>query len=172
MKVKALDHITINLKEVEKSFEFYETLFGCEKINTIEMGEKFNHFYRLSGNVRLELLQYNVPKDTISGAHTDLGKLRHFAVVVDSVDEAKAICDKMGYKINMQPTFVEKIQCKIMMIEDPNGVEIEVMDDAQEVCAGEDFAGHGVERCHGIGCVIGNDIAIGSPLLLNEDCGF
>lgn len=128
MRVKKIDHITVNVKDLKKSFEFYEKVLGLEKLNTVDMGDHILHYYRLFEGCRLELIEYFGERKGLVASSTDLGIYRHFAVIVDNLDEIKRICEQNGYVINLPPTYIENIKCKIMLIQDPNGVEIETIE--------------------------------------------
>lgn len=128
MLLKGLDHITINVTDLAKSFEFYENVLELEKIGTVDLGDHTLHYMGLPGGSRLELIEYHFDNLLIKAKNTDIGIFRHVAFVVDSLDEIKKRCDKYNVKINLQPIFVEKLNCKVLLIEDPNGVELELVE--------------------------------------------
>jgi Lactoylglutathione lyase and related lyases len=128
MKVISLDHITINVKDIEKSFEFYQKVLELERLEPIDLGDRILHYFKLYDGCRLELIQYlNQQKSYETGA-TDIGIYRHFAVVVKDLDEIKQICDINSYKIRVQPFYSNALRERIMLIEDPNGVELEMIE--------------------------------------------
>ncbi len=130
MKISAVDHITINCRKVQESFEFYENVLGLSRINTIDMGDHVLHLYQLA-DVRLELIEYKNDQKSIRAGNTDTGLYRHMALRVDDIEEAYRRCRESGYGINLEPTSIEKLNGQvIMLIKDPNGVEIELIRDS------------------------------------------
>lgn len=126
MKITAVDHITINLLKVEESFQFYERIFELEKIEDVDMGDHILHLYQLPC-ARLELIEYKDKQKQIQTGNTDTGIYRHFAVCTDDLEELKMRCKEEGYALNLEPTYIEQIKKTVMLIKDPNGVEIEVI---------------------------------------------
>ena len=113
MKFSGLDHITVNVKNLEQSEKFYGDLLGLEKTGFIDMGDHTLTYFRLPREVRLELI--------------DTGIYRHFCLVTDQLAELHALCVKQGIFVRKSPSYVEKLQARTMLITDPNGVEIEII---------------------------------------------
>lgn len=126
MKIISVDHITINMREPEASFGFYEGVLGLEKVDVVDMGDHVLHLYGLPG-LKLELIEYKREQKTVCASNTDIGVYRHFAVCVDDLEECRKLCEEAGYGINMYPEFIEGIGKTVMLVRDPNGVEIEIV---------------------------------------------
>lgn len=126
MKVTALDHITINCVNIESARDFYESVLRLTELDTVDMGDHVLHYYQLPG-CRLELISYKTPQKTVTAGNTDIGVYRHFAVTVDDLDAMERTCVEKGCKIRMRPTFLPQIGRTVMLIEDPNRVEIEII---------------------------------------------
>lgn len=126
MKLIGIDHITINCTDINASFSFYEEILSLKRLNDVDLGDHVLHYYQLP-NTKLELIEYKEPQKTIIAGNTDTGIYRHFAVGTDDLMEIKRRCDEKGYKINLQPTYIPQIDKKVMLIVDPNGVEIEII---------------------------------------------
>ena len=126
LKILALDHITINLLKPEESYRFYENVLGLEKIRDVDMGDHELHLYHLA-DATLELISYKESQQTVQAGNTDVGVYRHFAVVTDNLQEAYRRCVEAGYGINLKPTFIPQIGKDIILVKDPNGVEIEIV---------------------------------------------
>jgi len=126
MKVISLDHITINCLDINITRRFYEDFLNLKPLNKVDMGDHVLHYYELPGT-RLELIEYIEEQKIYQTGNTDLGIYRHMAVVVDDLDEAFAKCKAMNISINLEPQYIAQIDKKIMLIKDPNGVEIELM---------------------------------------------
>lgn len=126
MKILSLDHVTINLLHPEASFRFYADVLDLTKINEVDMGDHVLHLYQLSG-AQLELIEYKKPQKTVQAGNTDVGVYRHFALVTDDLEELRIRCENAGYGFNLPPTFIPQIQKTVMLVRDPNGVEIELI---------------------------------------------
>ena len=57
---------------------------------------------------------------------------RHFCLEVDCLEDYLKVCQEKNVHINMMPDWVEKLGCRCMLIRDPNGVEIELIDRKKE----------------------------------------
>lgn len=126
MEIKGVDHITINMINVKESFDFYENVIGLKRIKNVDMGDHELYLYKLS-DIKLELIEYKEEQKHICAGNTDVGVYRHFALCVDDLEECKDRCERAGYGINMYPEFIEQIGQTVMLIKDPNGVEIEMI---------------------------------------------
>ena len=58
MKITGLDHITVNVTDLEKAKAFYEKVLGLEQCGFIDMGDHTLTYYALPFGVRLELIDY------------------------------------------------------------------------------------------------------------------
>jgi lactoylglutathione lyase len=125
MTIKQVNHITINVKDLDASLAFYGNVMGLERMNSIDMGDHMLDYMKLPGGVRLEFISYKFKTRSPDSVETDAGKLRHLALEVDDLDELEGRCRKAGVKIRLQPVYVEKLRCRTMLVEDPNGVELE-----------------------------------------------
>lgn len=126
MKLFAIDHITINCRDIKKACSFYETVLKLPKLNTVDMGDHMLYYYQLPG-VKLELIEYKEPQKNWETGNTDTGIYRHFAIMTDNLEEIRESCLAAGGKINMEPTFIPQLGNTVMLIGDPNGVEIELI---------------------------------------------
>lgn len=126
MKLTKIDHITINCGDIANSRKFYEGVFELKHLNDVDMGDHVLHYYQLP-DIKLELIEYKNPQKNLKTGNTDTGIYRHFAVCADDLQEIKKRCDAQGYSINLQPTYLSQIDKTVMLVVDPNGVEIEVI---------------------------------------------
>ena len=126
MSIISVDHITINMRSPEKSFSFYEEVLGLNRDDVVDMGDHVLYLYQLPG-LKLELIEYKEPQRQIHAGNTDIGVYRHFALLTDDIDALYRRCLSAGFGINMAPAFVDKLSQTVMLIKDPNGVEIEII---------------------------------------------
>ncbi|MGI6020345.1 MAG: VOC family protein [Lachnospiraceae bacterium] len=126
MKLLSIDHITINLLKIEESIRFYEDVIGLSKIEDIDMGDHILHLYQLPG-AKLELIEYKGEQKIVQTGNTDIGVYRHFAVKVEDLEAASKEIEAAGYGVNLPISFIPQLNTSIMLIKDPNGVEIELV---------------------------------------------
>lgn len=126
--LKAIDHITVNMTDKDKSFQFYGRILGLRKLNEVDMGDHRLYYYELPGGCRLELIEYKFESTVRSGAPTDRGVYRHFALETDDIDGLKHIFTRNGVKILQGPEPSDKLGVRFMLIEEPNKVEIEFVE--------------------------------------------
>ncbi len=127
MIITAVDHITINCFKLQESIDFYENVLGLSRVNIVDMGDHVLHLYQLP-DVKLELIEYKNEQKHVIAGNTDIGIYRHFAVRVDDIEEAYWRCRQAGCPINLEPTKIKQLNdMLIMLIVDPNGVEIEMI---------------------------------------------
>lgn len=126
MRLTGMDHITINCSDIKASFRFYEEVFNLKHINDVDLGDHILHYYQLP-DLKLELIEYKEPQRIWKTGNTDTGIYRHFALCSDDLPEIRKRCDDRGYKINLPPTYIPEIDKTVMLVVDPNGVEIEII---------------------------------------------
>ncbi|MBR2258028.1 MAG: VOC family protein [Blautia sp.] len=128
MKMTGLNHFTINVVDLEKSKEFYENVLGLQSCGFVDMGDHRLTYYQLPQNVKLELIQYDDPDIPVPFKPTHVGMYRHFCLETDSLDEVMENCRKYGVTVLQEPAYVEKLEFRNILILDPNGVEIEIIE--------------------------------------------
>lgn len=132
MLVNTVDHITINVKDLQKTFDFYESVMGLERSDfTMDLGFGVVYYMGLPGGVNLELVDYRTEEKRLQTNDTDLGIYRHVAYSVDSLAEIRERCRRWGARIIIEYAYNEFLNNHIMLVEDPNGVEIEFVENVK-----------------------------------------
>lgn len=126
--VKAIDHITINMAEKEKTFWFYGEVLGLEKLNDVDMGDHHLYYYQLPGSTRLELTEFNYDTSIAKYEYTNRGMYRHFALKVDDIHALYERLTANGIKVHEGPDPSDKLGVYYMLVQDPNGVEVEFVE--------------------------------------------
>ncbi len=119
------DHITINVTDLDKSRDFYGRILGLEELESVDMGDHRLYYYALTDSLLLELIVYD---DDFGTAHPNVktkGIFRHLALSCDDVDGLykKLVDNKIT--ILSKPGDVPKLNFRNILVEDPNGVELE-----------------------------------------------
>ena len=127
MKITGINHITINVLDLPKSREFYETVFELEPADFVDMGDHHLTYYALPGNVRLELIEYVSPLEDMNVSELQTGTYRHLCLETDDLEELAGRCRKWGNTLTREPSFEPKLNFRNILLKDPNGVEIEVI---------------------------------------------
>ncbi|MCR5303370.1 MAG: VOC family protein [Lachnospiraceae bacterium] len=121
----APDHITINVKDMKKSEDFYGRILGFRQLDTVDMGDHELHYFALEGGLLLELIEYT---DDFGEMHPNVktrGIYRHLAFGCDDVDALYEKLVSEGVKILSEPDYVPNLKFRNILVEDPNGVELE-----------------------------------------------
>lgn len=128
MSLKAINHITINMVDLEKSFWFYGDVLGLPKLEEADMGDHYIYYYQLPGGTKLELLRYKYETETVQPQNTSKGIYRHFALETDDIGELYDLFAEKGIEVVEKPGVSEVLKVKYMLIKDPNGVEVEFVE--------------------------------------------
>jgi len=114
LKASSIDHINMEVKDLEHSVKFYKNLFGFE-IKKEQPEEKS----KIIGNDHIKLCLYENPEMKHEGA------IAHFGFHVENFDEIMKTCESLGVTIHYDgPVQFEK--SRSIYISDPNGYDIEL----------------------------------------------
>ncbi len=124
MKIRGIEHVSINVADMDASAKFYERTLGFERLQTVpEQGFTITYF-ALPGGRRLELFDYRGANPRPSRGETDVG-LRHLAFEVDGVAEAERELRSRGVPIVLPTTELPELGVRVLLFQDPNGVTLE-----------------------------------------------
>ncbi len=127
MKILAINHITINVRDLEETKDFYANVLRLPEAGFIHMRDHTLTYYQLTPDTRLELIDYLTEQKEAHVTETDLCIYRHFCLETDDLESVAADCRAAGVPIRKEPGWVETLQCSTMLITDPNGIEIEII---------------------------------------------
>ena len=100
---------------------------GLKKLDHVRMEDHDLYYFSLGDTVRLELIHYD---EETAAVHNDVktrGIYRHFAIETDEIEELYERCKESGVKLLSELGFVERLKFTNFLLEDPNGVEIEII---------------------------------------------
>jgi lactoylglutathione lyase len=128
MKVgKNINHISINVKNLDESIRFYRDILNFEQLKSVDMPHMdldVTYFKLPGGDAMLELIHYNQNKE-ITTEVSDGGILRHIAFTVDDVDKVAEYLEGKGIELSMGPEDLDRLGIRVILIKDPNDVELE-----------------------------------------------
>ena len=121
------DHITINVTDMKKSEDFYGRILGFKQLESVDMGDHELHYFELPGGLLLELIEYT---DDFGRLHPHVktqGIYRHLAFRCDDVDSLYTKLTENGITCLSAPDYVPQLKFRNILVEDPNGVELELV---------------------------------------------
>ncbi len=119
------DHITINVRDIEKSLDFYGRILELKRLETVDMGDHILYYFELSEGLKLELIRYLEDFGEVKPDVKSRGIYRHLALECDDVDALYEKLQENGVKCLSEPGDVPKLHFRNILVEDPNGVELE-----------------------------------------------
>lgn len=114
LRAKSIDHINMKVKDLGKSIEFYEKVFGFEIKR-----EQPEHKSKIIGNDSIKLCLYEDSQMSVDGG------IVHFGFNVENFHEIMQICKNLGVKI-LYDGPIEFERSRSVYIRDPNGYDIEL----------------------------------------------
>ena len=123
--IMALDHITINVKNLEETLIFYRDILELPVLPPVETAIQKVYYFALPGGTRLELIHYYANTGISDGNELAQGNCRHFAFVVDDIKKLEAKLVRAGYSFHLPIAYSEDFHCTAGLMKDPNGFELE-----------------------------------------------
>jgi len=125
MKVRAVDHVSINVRDLETSAKFYADVLKFRKLQTVPMdkGTAITYF-EIPGGGRIELID-NPAKGPGAPREENATGLRHLAFSVDDVRAAEKDLRGRGVTIVLPATDLPSLGARVLLFLDPSGVTLE-----------------------------------------------
>ncbi len=123
--ISAVNHITINIRNVQDSARFYGELLGLPKLEEVDRGDHHIYYYGLPGGVRLELVEYRFETESSALPSNAAGSFRHFAMEVNDVKQVCQTLKQAGVPILEGPCISEELGFEYILVKEPNGCELE-----------------------------------------------
>ena len=128
MNIRQIDHVTINVTDMEKTREFYGKLLGLRELDCVDKGDHELTFFELPGGAKLELVVYRYETADNGQTATDRGRARHLAFEVDDVYALEKKLTEAGYPFHVPVSYVDKLGFSGGLTRDPNGFELEFLE--------------------------------------------
>lgn len=124
LKLGMLDHVSINLLDAQKSYDFYGRILGLKRLETVDCGEFDITYFSLPRGCRLELFDYRGKNNGARRAEDEVG-LRHIAFQVEDVAAHEKMLREAGVEIILPTCDLPNLGVRVVLFLDPNGVTIE-----------------------------------------------
>jgi catechol 2,3-dioxygenase-like lactoylglutathione lyase family enzyme len=122
--IHRIDHISINVIDIEKSIDFYTRILGFEQLETVDCGDFEITYIGLPGGSRLELFDYYARNQSHPREESEVG-LRHIAFEVDDVAANERHLRSLGVEITLPTCELPELGVRVLLFLDPNGVTLE-----------------------------------------------
>lgn len=124
MNIKKIDHVAINVQDLNKSIMFYRDILGFELLETIECdGFSISYLMTPDGS-RMELFDYRGSSPEHIRPENEIG-LRHLAFYVEDVASHEKELRNKGVEITLSACDLENLNSRVLLFLDPNGVTLE-----------------------------------------------
>jgi catechol 2,3-dioxygenase-like lactoylglutathione lyase family enzyme len=124
LKITGIEHLSINVRDMQKSKDFYTRIMGFNYIEMVDCGDFDIHYFAIPGGARLELFDYRGESKGLPREESEVG-LRHLAFQVEDVAaHEKALCEA-GVEITLPTCDLPNLHARVCLFLDPNGVTLE-----------------------------------------------
>jgi catechol 2,3-dioxygenase-like lactoylglutathione lyase family enzyme len=124
MKIKGIEHVSVNVSDMGASLAFYGEVLGLARLQTVpEEGFAITYFALPDGG-RLELFDYQGRNPAPQRGESEAG-LRHLAFEVADVAAAESELRARGVRITLPTTDLPELGVRVLLFLDPNGVTLE-----------------------------------------------
>jgi catechol 2,3-dioxygenase-like lactoylglutathione lyase family enzyme len=124
MMIKKIDHISINVFDIQKSIEFYSNVLNFKQQQTVNYESFSITYFVLQDGARLELFDYHGKNEVNSREESEVG-LRHLAFAVDDVAAQEVYLRSKDVEITLPTCDLPELGVRVLLFLDPNGVTLE-----------------------------------------------
>lgn len=125
MNISKIDHVSLNVRDMEKSLDFYGRVLGLKQLETVDCGDFGITYFGLPDGSRLELFDYHAKNQTTPREESEVG-LRHLALQVKDVAAHELLLRAEGVEITLPTCDLPNLGARVMLFLDPNGVCLEM----------------------------------------------
>jgi catechol 2,3-dioxygenase-like lactoylglutathione lyase family enzyme len=124
VKITGIEHISINIRDIQKSRDFYTQIMGFNYLEMVDCGDFDIHYYSIPGGARLELFDYRGISKDPSRDESEVG-LRHLAFLVEDVAAHEKLLREAGVEITLSTCDLPNLRARVCLFVDPNGMTLE-----------------------------------------------
>jgi glyoxylase I family protein len=131
-KISQLDHIVLNVADIERSLQFYTGVMGlkAERLDEFRTGKAGFPSVRINGDTIIDLFPVQGQQSRQSDGEKTAGNLNHFCVVTDKEDFAGIVDYLKENRIIIREGPISRWgargQATSVYFLDPDGNEIEI----------------------------------------------
>lgn len=119
-------HAMIRVKNLDESLKFYQELLELKLLKEMRLDDCTLYFLGNKDGETLIELTYN--DETPSEGYSNGDAFGHFAFSTESFDEFSKKVSNLGYEYLYEPFYLEAAGLKIAFLKDPDGNEIEIIE--------------------------------------------
>ena len=119
LKAVSMDHVNMNVLNLEQSVKFYKNLFGFEIRKENNSPNKLDTASKIVGNDSIKLCLYEDPQ------MSPIGGIAHFGFHIENFDQIMEKCKEHNVEV-LYGGPVEFEKSRSIYIKDPNGYDIEL----------------------------------------------
>ena len=119
LEATSMDHVNMNVKDLEKSVEFYKNLFGFQTRKEDNSPNKLDAPSKIIGNNSIKLCLYEDPQMSTDGG------IAHFGFHIANFDQIIDKCKEFNVEV-LYGGPVEFEKSRSIYIKDPSGYDIEL----------------------------------------------
>jgi lactoylglutathione lyase len=124
LKIEKINHISINIIDAAKSYDFYGRILGLTRQETVDCGDFDITYFGLPDGSRLEIFDYRGNNNSVTRPESEVG-LRHLAFEVKDVAAHEAYLRSQGVEITLATCDLPNLGVRVMLFLDPNNVTLE-----------------------------------------------
>ena len=113
--------VTLNVKDMKKSVEFYEEVVGLEVQRTFSAGPGMHFTFLGNGETEVELIQDGKNEEI------NIGKSISFGFEVDNLEDKMEFIKDRGLEVHSGP-FSPNPNMKFFFVMDPDGLKIQFIE--------------------------------------------
>ena len=119
LKATSMDHVNMNVKNLEETIKFYQNLFGFEIRKDDNSPNKMDAPSKIIGNDSIKLCLYEDPQVVPEGG------IAHFGFHIENFDQILDKCKELNVEV-LYDGPVEFEKSRSVYIKDPTGYDIEL----------------------------------------------
>lgn len=125
-----LDHVALNVTSLDRTADFYCSLLGLVRLNRVDMGDHTIQYLTSGTEVLFELIEYAEGVEPAWSGTRQQAAPRHLAWRVADVAALEPDVSRLGGVVVTKPGYVPNLDFNNMLIRDPDGIEVELVERA------------------------------------------
>jgi catechol 2,3-dioxygenase-like lactoylglutathione lyase family enzyme len=120
LHITGVDHIALDVINMDESIQFYCDVLGFEKLNTVVTAECITTFIRLPSGVKFELVKTLVQNHTGRLTKPELA-FKHVAFSATQISQGEKYLLDAGVEVIVSCTDLAIFSSRVIQFKDPNG---------------------------------------------------